>query len=181
MPEEDRLRGELHERFLLEFTKVRHSLYAYIFSLLPNRDDAEDIFQRVSIILWEKFDQFDAEGSFFSWACGVAFYEIKNFLRVTSRKRLQFRDDLMKQLADERAELLKRQDVRLPALQECLQRLAKKDRVLIRQAYNSSESIKDIALESGRAVQSVYNRLNLLRGQLAECIQRKIAMAGDPS
>ncbi len=181
MAEEDQEREQLHEHFLVEFTKVRHSLYAYIFSLVPNRDDAEDVFQRVSIILWQKIDQYDRETNFFSWACGVAFYEVKNFLRVASRKRLQFRDDLMKQLADERIESLKKRDYRLPALQRCLQKLQRKDRELISQAYNSSESIQDIALQTGKAVQSLYNRLNLLRGQLAECIQRQIALAGESS
>ncbi len=181
MAEQDEQHDLLHEQFLVEFTGVRHSLYAYIFSLLPNRDDAEDVFQRVSIILWKKMEQFDPEGSFFSWACGVAFYEVKNFLRVSSRKRLQFREDLMQQLADERIESLKNRDQRLPALQQCLQKLQQKDRDLIKQAYNSSDSIQKIATNSGKAVQSLYNRLNLLRGQLAECIQRKISLAGESS
>lgn len=175
MLEREEQQGEMRERFLVEFTKIRKPLYSYVFSLVPNRDDAEDVFQRTSLILWRKIDQFDGQGSFFSWACGVAFYEVKNFLRVASRKRLQFRDDLIKQLADERGESLKQSDRRFPALQVCLQKLQHKDRKLLEQVYRNSESIQKISADLGRAVQSIYNRLNLLRRQLADCIEHHVA------
>ncbi len=183
---EEAQQNQTHEQFLVEFTKIRNPLYAYIFSLLPHRDDAEDVFQRTSLILFQKIDQFDSDrsdsdASFFSWACGVAFYEVKNFLRVASRKRLQFRQDLMQQIADERIESLEQNDQRLPALQSCLQKLQQKDRQLLNQAYQSTESIQEIANHSGKAVQSLYNRLNILRRQLAECIQRQMTLSGESS
>lgn len=176
--------NQTDEKFLVEFTRIRNPLYAYIFSLLPHRDDAEDVFQRTSLILFQKIDQFDeshseSESPFFSWACGVAFYEVKNFLRVASRKRLQFREDLMQQIVDERVESLKQNDQRLPALQSCLQKLQQKDRELLNQAYQTTESIQEIANHSGKAVQSLYNRLNILRRQLAECIQRQMSLLGE--
>ncbi|MBL4883410.1 MAG: sigma-70 family RNA polymerase sigma factor [Planctomycetaceae bacterium] len=181
MGESEAHQDDLHEKFLLEFTKIRKPLYAYIFSLLPNRDDAEDVFQRTSLILWRKIDQFVQEGSFFSWSCGVAFYEVRNFLRVTSGKRLQFRDEFIQQLADERGASLNNRDQRYPALQNCLQKLQKKDRELIDQVYSTSDSIQELAELKGKAVQSLYNRLNLLRGQLAECIQRQVTLLGESS
>ncbi len=181
MKEDNKQQEFKQEQFLVEFTKIRNPLYAYIFSLLPHRDDAEDVFQRTSLILFQKINQFDesrseSESGFFSWACGVAFYEVKNFLRVASRNRLQFRQDLMQQIADERIELLKQSDQRLPALQGCLQKLQQKDRELLNQAYQGSDSIQEIALNSGKAVQSLYNRLNILRRQLARCISQQIAL-----
>ena len=183
MSEQEEQSDAKQERFLADFTKIRNPLYAYIFSLLPHQDDAEDVFQRCSLILWRKIDQYDeeAESSFFSWACGVAFYEVKNFLRVASRKRLQFREDLMQQLADERVDTLNKKDQRLPALQSCLRKLQPKDRELLNQAYHQQESIQEIANHSGKAVQTLYNRLNILRRQLAECIQKQITLSGESS
>ena len=76
-------------------------LFAYVFSLLPRRADAEDVFQRTSLTLWQKFEQWDRVTPFLSWACGVAFYQVRNFVRVASRDRLQFSDDLLARLSDE--------------------------------------------------------------------------------
>ena len=63
-------------RLLLE---NRHRMYGYIFSLVRNRADAEDLLQETSITLWEKFDQFDPETDFIPWAFRVALWKVKNF------------------------------------------------------------------------------------------------------
>jgi RNA polymerase sigma-70 factor (ECF subfamily) len=34
------------------------SIYTYIRVLIPNRTDAEDVFQETSRTLWEKFDEY---------------------------------------------------------------------------------------------------------------------------
>src|SRR5687767_4268119 len=69
-------------------------LFGYVHSLVRDLDDAEDLFQQTAVILWNKFDGFDRSRSFFSWACGVARFEVANFLRARGRQRLYFSDDL---------------------------------------------------------------------------------------
>ena len=76
---------------------LRHhqtQLFGYIYSLARDLDDADDLFQQTSLVLWDKFEQFDASRSFINWACGVARYEVLNFLRSRSRNRLYFSDEL---------------------------------------------------------------------------------------
>ena len=62
---------------------ARHQsqLFGYIYSLVRDLDDADDLFQQTSLVLWDKFDLFDPSRSFVGWACGVARYEVLNFLR----------------------------------------------------------------------------------------------------
>lgn len=171
---------DLHVKFLNVFTQHRNQIYSYIYSLLPNRDDAEDVFQRTSLILWRKFSEFDDTGSFFSWACGVAFYEVKNFIRVAQRKRLQFRDDIIQQLADERVGISqKKLNQRATALHECIQKLRDKDRELVDQVYRNQTAIKDVAEAAGSAIQTLYNRLNQIRRQLTHCIERTVSYTGE--
>ncbi|EDL61678.1 sigma-70 family RNA polymerase sigma factor [Gimesia maris] len=178
--EQTDLPDELHVKFLHVFTQHRNQIYSYIFSLLPNRDDAEDVFQRTSLILWKKFADYDETCSFFSWACGVAFYEVKNFMRVAQRKRLQFRDDVIQQLADERAEIPQlKLDVRATALEECMQKLKAKDRKLVNQVYRDQIPVKDLAEVAGAAIQTLYNRLNQIRRQLTHCIERTVSYTGE--
>jgi len=172
--------ADLHVKFLNEFTQHRNQIYSYIYSLLPNRDDAEDVFQRTSLILWRKFSEFDDTRSFFSWACGVAFYEVKNFIRVAQRKRLQFRDDIIQQLADERVGVpQKKLNQRATALQDCIQKLREKDRELVDQVYRNQTAVKDVAEVAGSAIQTLYNRLNQIRRQLTHCIERTVSYTGE--
>lgn len=172
--------GDLHVKFLHVFTQHRNQIYSYIFSLLPHRDDAEDVFQRTSLILWKKFPEYDESSSFFSWACGVAFYEVKNFIRVAQRKRLQFREDVIEQLADERAGIPQlKLDQRASTLQECIKKLKDKDRELINQVYREQTPVKELADAAGAAIQTLYNRLNQIRRQLTHCIERTLSYTGE--
>ena len=54
-------------------------LFGYIYSLVRDLDDADDLFQQTSLVLWDKYEQFDPTRSFVGWACGVARYEVLNF------------------------------------------------------------------------------------------------------
>ena len=59
----------------------QHRVFAYIVTLLANRDDAEDAFQSTCLVLWKKWKEFDPSRDFFGWACGVANNEVRNMLR----------------------------------------------------------------------------------------------------
>ena len=162
------------EAFLKEFASQHDRLFAYLFSLLPHRPDAEDVFQRTSLILWQKFDQWERGTDFLAWACGVAFYEARNFIRVASRDRLRFSDALLDTLAKERAATLRRRDDRVAALQECLQKLGRNERELLEKAYVDEESIRELARRDGQAAQTLYNRLNLVRKRLLQCTDLRL-------
>jgi RNA polymerase sigma-70 factor (ECF subfamily) len=159
------------EEFLRQFAAGHDRLFAYIYSLLPRRPDAEDVFQRTSLVLWQKFATWDSASPFLTWACGVAFYEVRNFLRVASRDRLRFGDGLLETLAREREASLARRDERVAALQECLKGLETHDRDLLRKAYADEEAIRELARRDGVAAQTLYNRLNDLRRRLHQCVE----------
>src|SRR6185295_6388849 len=133
---------------------------------------AEDVFQRTSLILWQKFDQWDPAYDFLAWACGVAFYEVRNFIRVASR------DPLRETLSKERTATLKQRDDRVAALQDCLKKLDQGERELLQRAYVDEESIRELAARDGRAAQTLYNRLNLLRKRLLECSDLRVGLQG---
>jgi RNA polymerase sigma-70 factor (ECF subfamily) len=170
--------GKPTEAFLKEFALYHDRLFAYLFSLLPHRPDAEDVFQRTSLILWQKFDQWDPSSDFLAWACGVAFYEVRNYIRVASRDRLRFGEALLETLSKERTAALKQRDERVAALQECLKKLDQGERELLQRAYIDDESIRELAARDGRAARTLYNRLNLLRKRLLECTDLRVGLQG---
>ena len=167
-----------YERFLQLFAAHRDRLFAYVYSLLPHHADAEDVFQRCSVLLWRKFDQFEPNGSFLAWGCGVAFYEVKNFLRSANRNRLQFDIDLVSQLAEQRMAKERDTSPKMEALTGCIQGLKVSDRELIHHAYYDDAGLKEYAGSTGKAIQTLYNRLSILRRQLLACVQRKLDMKG---
>src|SRR5947209_17178610 len=80
-------------------------LYGYIHSLVRDLNDADDLFQQTTLILWKKFGEFERERSFFAWACGIARFEVANFLRSRGNRRLYFSDDLNLLLVEAQAEI----------------------------------------------------------------------------
>jgi len=156
-------------------------LFGYIHSLLRNLSDADDLFQQTSLILWKKFAEYDRNRSFLSWACGVARFEIANFLRARSRQQLYFSDEL-NLLLIETHEALKHDEIesRREALAKCTAKLRASDRKLLEDCYREDSGVAVVAEKQGRSPQSVHNSLRRIRRALFECIRRTLAQEAKP-
>jgi RNA polymerase sigma-70 factor (ECF subfamily) len=151
-------------------------LFGYIYSLVRDLDDAEDLFQQTSLVLWDKFDQFDHEKRFINWACGVARYEVMNFVRSRSRSRRYFSDELSLELIEAQEDLKDEQlEERRDALSACMNRLRPRDRELLDACYGRSPCIQEVARTWGRSTHSIHNSLRRIRRMLFECVRRSLA------
>ncbi|HSI62209.1 MAG TPA: sigma-70 family RNA polymerase sigma factor [Candidatus Saccharimonadia bacterium] len=168
-------RSELSEQFILRLNAVHGRLLGFLRVMLGNGTDAEDVLQRASITMWRKFAEFDQTQDFFSWSSSFAFYEAKNFQRTAARSRLHFDDALMNRLAEERAPDLEHRDVRLAAMDRCIEELDTPSRDLVREFYLNNADIATLAQQQGRAPQTLYNKLNALRRLLGDCMKRRLA------
>ena len=155
-------------------SKDRLRIFGYIRTLVPNNSDAEDVYQHVCLTLWNKFDEFDQDRDFFSWACGVAFFTVCNYRRSIGRDRHFFNQELIETMSHEREEHLNNHDIRLDFPQDCMQNLNSSDQQLLKNAVYENQSVKEIAKTAGKTIQTLYNRLSLLRRELAACISRKL-------
>jgi RNA polymerase sigma-70 factor len=167
-----------YEEFLEHYSRDRERFFAYIYALLPHQADAEDVFQRSSLLLWKKFPEYDRERPFLPWACSIAHYEVKNFLRSVRRDRLQFDESLVDQLADMRLKQTADSDFRLESLRLCLKSLKSVERDLIELAYRGESTIKEFAEQHGCSPQTFYNRVSLARRKLLQCINRRMTQEG---
>ena len=59
---------ERHNLFSDLIARHQSELYGYIFAVVRNWEDADDLFQSVCLVLWRKFESFQPGSSFFSWA-----------------------------------------------------------------------------------------------------------------
>lgn len=169
------------DAFVTLLMEHRHRLFAFILKQLINRADAEDVFQKTSVILWKKMDQFDSDSSFFHWACGIAHNEVRNYLKVQRRSKLHFDDELTTLLAEEARDEEVASESRLIAMRECLNRLSDRQQEILRQCYSGSETITQVADQLGRERTALYKQLARLRDKLVACVRLQLAKEGGTS
>jgi RNA polymerase sigma-70 factor, ECF subfamily len=167
--------SDRHGRFLRLYTKHQHRILAYRYTLVPNRADAEDLFQETAVLLWEKFDQFEPGSDFVAWACRVAFLKASNHRKRLARSKLLFSDDVLAAVAERAIELAPELDDRRQALQECLRRLEDRDRRMIVARYEPDGNAQRAASASGRTIQAAYKALYRIRKALFDCVTLRLA------
>jgi len=166
------------EAFVALLMEHRHRIYAFIAKQLVNHADVEDVFQRTSLVLWKKMRDFDCNGSFFLWACGVAYNEVRNFLTVQRRIRLHFDADLVELMALEARDEEELSEARLNALRNCVSKLHDRQQQMLRQCYVGTASITEVAESLGRNRGALYKQLARLRAGLLDCIRSRLAQEG---
>ena len=70
---------------------------------------------------------------------------------------------------------LTRTDARHEALEHCLTKLDEPGRALLEAAYLEEGIVVALADRLGRAAQTLYNKLNIIRRALADCVTRRLA------
>jgi RNA polymerase sigma-70 factor (ECF subfamily) len=170
MNEQDR-----HNLFSELIARYQSELYAYIFAIVRNWENTDDLFQSVCMILWAKFESFRPGSSFFSWARETAKIEVRSFLR-----RRQLPTHVSEQLLDALAETaLDSQyddvDLYLAALEHCREKLNTIDEELLELRYVDDLGSREIADRLGRPQQGVCHSLKRIRRWLLECVQGELA------
>lgn len=173
--------GPVEAEFAELLQQDQAQLYGYIHSLVRDLNDADDLFQQVTLILWRKLGDFDRSRSFLSWACGVARLEVCNFLRTRGRSKLYFSDELNSLLVEAQERMCRDEmEARREALGHCVGKLRQRDRDLVEECYSKPAGIHEVAQREGRAPQSVHNSLRRIRRALFECIRRTINQETHP-
>jgi RNA polymerase sigma-70 factor (ECF subfamily) len=168
-------KGGPGSEFVSLIVQHRHALYAFIAKQLVHPADAEDVFQKTSVVLWSKMADFDSGGSFFHWACGIAFNEVRNHRRTQARNRLHFDSELSELLAEESMAEEELTLARLQALNRCMEQLSPRQQQIMRRCYDGTSTISEVASTLGRSRDALYKQLARLREKLSDCIRGRIA------
>jgi RNA polymerase sigma-70 factor, ECF subfamily len=151
-------------------------LYAYIFAVVKNREDTEDLFQSVCLVLWRKFELFQPGSSFFSWARQTAKLMVCNFLRHKRHLSTAASEDLLDALAETVSKVEgDGVELHVAALRQCKEKLIAADEELLQLRYVEDLGIREIADRLQRLQPSVCRSLNRIRRWLLECIQMEMA------
>jgi RNA polymerase sigma-70 factor (ECF subfamily) len=153
-------------------------LQFYLMTLMPLADDAADVLQETSLVLWKKFDTYKTGTNFFAWACKIARIQALKHRERRGKSALMFRDELLETLAEEAAEERFAPGNLLRYLRQCLDRLSNRDQQLIQKRYEPGMTVARLSEEIGRTANSLSKSLGRVRRTLLECIVRKEAAAG---
>jgi RNA polymerase sigma-70 factor (ECF subfamily) len=159
-------------------TQHQRRIFAYIYTLVPDRYDAEDLLQETSLVICEKFDAFKEGTDFVAWACQIAYWRVRYARQKFARSKVVFQQELVDALAQTAAVMPEELDQRHEALAHCLQKLPARDRELVLTRYEPGSGVPEAAKRSGRSLEAAYKALARIRKLLLDCVTHQLESEG---
>lgn len=169
---------ESRKRLMTLMTRHQRQIFSYIYTLVPNRCDAEDLLQETGLVICEKFNEFREDSDFVAWACQIAYWRIRYSRQKFVRSKVLFDQEIVDVVAQTAANMSDELDDRHEALARCLQKLHPRDRDMLLARYEPGGGVEEAARRSGRSRQTAYKALSRLRKLLLDCVSNRIASEG---
>src|SRR5436190_15995496 len=173
--------ADSRKRLMALMTRHQRQIFSYIYVLVPNRSDAEDLLQETSLVICEKFHEFREGTDFVAWACQIAYWRVRYSRQKFARSKVVFDQDIVDVVAQTASAMTEELDERHEALAHCLARLHPRDREMLIARYEPGGSVDEAARRSGRTLKTAYKALARLRKMLLDCVTTKLAGAGGAS
>jgi RNA polymerase sigma-70 factor (ECF subfamily) len=162
------------EQFAALWTAAQPTIAAFIRTLLPDYQQADEVLQRVAVTLVRKFDHYDQSRPFAAWAVGVAKYEVLYYRRERATDKHLFGDEIVEQIASRYELLAEEVDPVREALRLCLDQLKGRSKRVIELRYRRGMKSQAIADEMTLSSGAVRMLLCRVRETLRRCIERRL-------
>lgn len=172
------LTPDSQKRLMALMTRHQRQIFAYIYTLVPRRHDAEDLLQETSLVICEKFSEFAPGTDFVAWACQIAYWRIRYSRQKFARSKVVFDQNVLDAVAQTAGTLIAELDERHEALGLCLQKLPARDRELVLTRYEPGCGVEEAARRSGRSLDAAYKALMRIRKLLFDCVSHQLAPGG---
>ena len=166
---------ESNSRFSDQLVGIQKGLYAYILTLLPWPEEANDVLQQTNLVLWRDADRFQPGTDFRAWAYRVAYFQVLAQRRKVQRDHLRFDDTLIKNLAANMDRETVYAEEEAFALRDCMKLLPEIDRELICRRYDAGVSVKVMAADLNQSPNAVAVKLHRVRQKLLDCLQQRVS------
>lgn len=167
------------ENFLHHLSGCESTLRAFIAGALAAAHERADFFQEVVLILWRRYDDYDAARPFLPWAMGVAARRMKEEYRRVARRPGLLPAEQLDRLAGALTAAEERYSSadEEAALTECIATLPEASARLVQRRYYEGTNIEALGAETGQSAAAIYQTLSRLRRALADCIRRRLRRA----
>lgn len=157
-----------------DLEKIQQSLFSFIFSLVHNRQDAQDILQDVNLIICKKKDEFNKnKGSLKTWCFKIARFQVMGFITKSKRSKLTFCNELADTLTEEFS-FHDPLDKTKEALEMSYKELPEHMSEIAHLRFKENKSLKQISKQVNRPVGSVSATLFRIRKNLLQSTKEKI-------
>jgi RNA polymerase sigma-70 factor, ECF subfamily len=174
-PSDDQDREMKNREFVRLLAEYDRRLSAYVHTVIPSWQDAEDVLQNTKLRLWEQFDSFQAGTDFAGWAFTIAGYMVRAHRTRCQRQRVCFSDELLGRIEQHMAaSSVSMREEYQSALVECLKALNSASRKLLRLFCTGNQQIKDIARDLGQSAPATRMALLRVRRSLFDCVQKRL-------
>jgi RNA polymerase sigma-70 factor (ECF subfamily) len=155
-------------------------LRGFVFTLVPNWADAEDIVQEVKLRLWEQFDDYDPTKDFWAWTCAIARYQVLTHREKQSRRRQVISLETLNLIADDFVAISEAIEGRQQALADCFAKLPEPKRTLLMSYYSGKETMRELAARLGQTFYATRHTIVRTRIALRKCVENALRQEDRP-
>lgn len=163
-----------HREFLGYYLPVQDSIRGYLMACTMDSVAVDELFQEVSVTLWEKFADFDQSRDFKWWAIGVTRLRVLKWKQKLMRQKLFFCDETIEKLAETAHECAPQMDSRYQALKVCMDELASKAREVLTMHYDKRLNYMIIAEHLRTTVKAIQMMMVRIRRSLKRCVESRL-------
>lgn len=169
------------EAFATVVRRFERPLRAWLATHCPPGVDVDEIAQASFIAAYTRLDEYAPGTNFAAWLFTIARYQLQTettrLRRITDYHSRYAPDLLARELSRRAAEPPAEGSEQLAVLKDCLEAIDDRRRRFLAWRYDEAIPLTEMAERSGRSVAAVKKQLWLLRRQLQECIEGKLADA----
>jgi RNA polymerase sigma-70 factor len=163
------------DEIYMEITRNRMAIMAVIVAMIPNFNDAEDVFQDTMLEIIRNKDRYDNSRPFLPWAKGIA----RNMARRYYAKRARIEEPLVSESLDILGDIIAEESEdeywakAMERLHICMGRLSTRNRKLLLLRYGKNLKGNSLARKVGLSDKSIRTTLFRLREFLRKCIEEE--------
>jgi RNA polymerase sigma-70 factor (ECF subfamily) len=156
-----------------ELLRNRESLFAFLLALARDFNEAEELFQEISLRILERANDFQPGTDFGAWAREFARRTLRESRRL--RGRLFLSDKALDGVAAGFAAIDDSTLLRKQALDHCLGRLDDAARRLVDLRYGQGLSMGAVGEQVSRSPGAVQVAISRVRARLVDCVRARLA------
>jgi RNA polymerase sigma-70 factor (ECF subfamily) len=166
------------EEIAVLWTRAYPAVSAFISSIVPKFQDADDILQQVAVAVVQDYDRYDKERSFIAWAIGIARNKILMYRREKAHEQSALDAEAIRTVA----EVYERDSAEFNDMRRALHTCIKKAKVrwqqILEMRYSRGLSATRIAEQLGMTQNAIFITLHRIRLALRDCIMREMSNEG---
>ncbi|HDZ85415.1 MAG TPA: RNA polymerase sigma factor [Candidatus Moranbacteria bacterium] len=159
--------------------RYQKKLFVYVYHLLGNKEETEDILQNVFVKTFNNIDRFDIKRKFSSWIYRIAHNESVNYLKRKSKRRLVSWEDVstskdkLETSSDEESpdDLWLKKELRRD-VQDALDKIPQKYREVLVLRYFLNKTYDEMSDILGKPANTIGTLLNRAKKKLSQVIKK---------